>query len=166
MLRLLNFAFVFIIATIFYWLGLLIFAPLGLSINIMFAFTIIIAVILPKRYGYTFAFFSGLFLDFLGTNVFGAHALAFTLLMMLFYRIRDKIDFKAAVPQMVITTLLNFVLVILFGLLTKIFSNTFAWQGWKNLFLGSLILGLLMPLLYLLTERFFVFNILKKADEN
>ncbi|MCR5504248.1 MAG: rod shape-determining protein MreD [Elusimicrobiaceae bacterium] len=166
MLRLINIAFVFIIATVFYWLGLLVFAPLGLSVNIMLAFTIIIAVLLPQRYGYTFAFFSGLFLDFLGTTVFGAHALAFTLLMMLFYRIRDKIDFKAAVPQMVITTLLNFVLVMLFGLLTKIFSNTFVWQGWKNLFLGSLILGLLMPLLYLLTERFFVFNILKKADEN
>ena len=166
MLRLLNFAFVFIIATVFYWLGLLVFAPLGLSVNIMFAFTIIIAVILPQRYGYTFAFFSGLFLDFLGTTVFGVHALAFTLLIMFFYKIKDKIDFKEAIPQMVITTLLNFSLILIFGLLTKIFSNSFVWQGWKNLLLGSLLLGFLMPLLYLLTERFFIFDVLKQADEN
>ena len=94
MLRFLNIIFIFIIATIFYWLGLIIFAPLDLSVNIMFAFSIIIAVLLPQRYGYTFAFLSGLFLDFLGTSLFGSHALAFTLLMVLFYNVRDKIDFK------------------------------------------------------------------------
>ena len=94
MLRILNLTLVFIVATIFYWLGLIIFAPLELSVNIMLAFSIIIAVILPHRYGYTFAFFSGLFLDFLGTSLFGSHALAFTLLMVLFYHVRDKIDFK------------------------------------------------------------------------
>ena len=36
MLRLLNTLFVFIVATIFYWLGLLMFSPLGISVNIMF----------------------------------------------------------------------------------------------------------------------------------
>ena len=166
MSRLINIALIFIVATVSYWLGLIVFSPLGLSVNIMLAFSIIIAVMLPQRYGYTFAFFSGLFLDFLGTNVFGAEALAFTLLMMFFYRIRDNIDFKEVLPQMVITALLNFLLIILFGFLTKIFSNSFAWQGWKNLLLGSLLLGILMPLLYRLTERFFVFDTLKKADEN
>jgi len=166
MLRLINIVLLFIAATVFYWLGLLVFAPLGIMVNIMLAFSIIVAAITPQRYGYIFAFFSGLFLDFLGTTVFGAGALAFTLLMMLFYRIKNNIDFKEILPQMVITALLNFVYIILFGILTKIFSNSFAWQGWKNLFLGSLLLGLLMPLLYLLAERFLVFDTLKKADEN
>ena len=107
MLRILNLVLIFIITTIFYWLGLIVFTPLELSINIMLAFSIIIAVILPQRYGYTFAFFSGLFLDFLGTSLFGSHALAFTLLMILFYQVRDKIDFKECIPQMVITGMLN-----------------------------------------------------------
>ena len=166
MLRILNIIFVFIAATIFYWLGLIIFAPLELSVNIMLAFRIIIAVIVPQRYGYTFAFFSGLFLDFLGTSLFGSHALAFTLLMVLFYQVRDKIDFKEAVPQMVITGMLNVLFIFIFGLLSKVFTGIFVWQGWKDLIFGSIVLGLIMPLFYNITDKFLIFDSLKRADEN
>ncbi len=166
MLRFLNIFLIFIVATIFYWLGLLLFSPLGLSINTMFAFSIIVAVLLPQRYGYTFAFFSGLFLDFLGTSLFGSHALAFTLLMILFYHIKENIDFKEMIPQMVITAMLNFLLIIIFGILSKIFTGVFIWQGWKDLFLGSIILGLIMPLLYNLIFKFLFFNVLNKANES
>ena len=166
MLRLLNTLLVFIIATIFYWLGLLILSPLGLSVNIMFAFCLIIAVLLPQRYGYTFAFLSGLFLDFLGTSLFGSQALAFTLVMMLFYRVEDKIDFTDVIPQMILTGIFNVLLVFIFAVISKIFTGVFVWQGWGNLIFGSLILGLVMPFLFYLTDRFFVFNILKKANEN
>ena len=166
MLRFLNIIFIFIIATIFYWLGLIIFAPLDLSVNIMFAFSIIIAVLLPQRYGYTFAFLSGLFLDFLGTSLFGSHALAFTLLMVLFYNVRDKIDFKECIPQMVITGMLNILFILVFGLLSKIFTGVFVWQGWKDLIFGSIILGLIMPIFYNITAKFLVFGVLKNADEN
>ncbi len=166
MLRFLNIFLIFIVATIFYWLGLLVFSPLGLSINIMFAFSIIIAVLLPQRYGYTFAFFSGLFLDFLGTSLFGSHALAFTLLMILFYHIKENIDFKEMIPQMVITAMLNFLLIIIFGILSKIFTGIFIWQGWKDLFLGSIVLGLIMPLLYNLIFKFLFFNVLNRANES
>lgn len=166
MLRFLNIFLIFIVATICYWLCLLLFAPLGLSINIMFAFSIIVAVLLPQRYGYTFAFFSGLFLDFLGTSLFGSHALAFTLLMILFYHIKENIDFKELIPQMVITAMLNFLLIIVFGILSKIFTGVFIWQGWKDLFLGSVILGIIMPLLYNLIFKFLFFNVLNKANEN
>ncbi len=151
MLRILNLILVFIVATIFYWLGLIAFAPLELSVNIMLAFSIIIAVILPQRYGYTFAFFSGLFLDFLGTSLF---------------QVRDKIDFKEAVPQMVITGMLNVLFILIFGLLSKVFTGIFAWQGWKDLIFGSIVLGLIMPLFYNITDKFLIFDSLKRADEN
>lgn len=166
MLRILNLILIFVIATIFYWLGLIVFAPLELSVNMMLAFSIIIAVILPQRYGYTFAFFSGLFVDFLGTSLFGSHALAFTLLMVLFYQVRDKIDFKECIPQMVITGMLNILLILIFGLLSKIFTGIFIWQGWKDFIFGSLVLGLIMPLFYNITAKFLIFDVLKKADEN
>ena len=166
MLRILNLILVFIAATVFYWLGLIIFAPLELSVNMMLAFSIIIAVILPQRYGYTFAFFSGLFLDFLGTSLFGSHALAFTVLMVLFYQVRDKIDFKECIPQMVITGMLNILFIFIFGLLSKIFTGIFVWQGWKDLIFGSIVLGLIMPLFYNITAKFLIFDVLKRADEN
>lgn len=167
MLRILNLVLIFIITTIFYWIGLIIFASLELSINIMLAFSIIIAVILqPQRYGYTFAFFSGLFLDFLGTSLFGSHALAFTMLMILFYQVRDKIDFKEPIPQMVITGMLNVLFVFIFGILSKVFTGVFIWQGWRDLFFGSIVLGLVMPLFYNITAKFLIFDVLKKIDEN
>ncbi len=166
MLRFLNVFLIFIAATIFYWLGLIFFAPLGLSINIMFAFSIIIAVMLPPRYGYTFAFLSGLFLDFLGTSLFGSHALAYTLIMILFYRIKDNFEFKENIPQMAITSVLNFFLILVFGLISKIFTGIFFWQGWKDLILGSIILGLIMPLFYAIVNKFLAFDTLKKVNEN
>ena len=166
MLRLLNTLFIFIIATIFYWLGLIIFSPLALSVNIMFAFCLIIAVLLPQRYGYTFAFLSGLFLDFLGTSLFGSQALAFTFVMMLFYRVEDKIDFTDIIPQMILTGIFNVLLVFIFAILSKIFTGVFVWPGWTELVFGSLILGVLMPFLYHMTDKFLVFNILKKANED
>ncbi len=166
MFRILNLILIFVIATISYWLGLIVFAPLELSLNMMFAFSIIIAVILPQRYGYTFAFFSGLFLDFLGTSLFGSHALAFTILMVFFYQVRDKIDFKECIPQMVITGMLNVLFIFIFGLLSKIFTGIFIWQGWKDLILGSIVLGLIMPIFYNITVKFLIFDVLKKVNEN
>lgn len=166
MLRLLNTLFVFIMATIFYWLGLLIFSPLGFSVNIMFGFCLIVAVLLPQRYGYTFAFLSGLFLDFLGTSLFGSQALAFTLVMMLFYRVEDKIDFTDIIPQMILTGIFNVLLVFTFAILSKIFTGVFVWQGWLDLIFGSVALGVLMPFLFYITDRFFIFNILKNANED
>ncbi len=166
MLRLLNTLFVFIVATIFYWLGLLMFSPLGISVNIMFAFSLIVAVILPQRYGYTFAFLSGLFLDFLGTSLFGSHALAFTLVMMLFYRVEDKIDFTDIIPQMILTAIFNIFQIFVFACISKVFTGIFVWQGWVDLLFGSVILGILMPLLFYITDKFFVFNILKKSNED
>ena len=166
MLRILNLILIFIIATIFYWLGLIVFAPLELSVNMMLAFSIIIAVILPHRYGYTFAFFSGLFLDFLGTSLFGSHALAFTVLMVLFYQVRDKIDFKECIPQMVITGMLNVLFIFIFGLLSKIFTGIFIWQGWKDLIFGSIVLGLIMPIFYNIIAKLLIFAPLRRANEN
>ena len=166
MFRILNLVLIFIIATIFYWFGLIIFAPLGLSVNMMLAFSIIIAVILPQRYGYTFAFFSGLFLDFLGTSLFGSHALAFTVLMVRFYQVRDKIDFKECIPQMVITGMLNVLLIFIFGLLSKVFTGIFIWQGWKDLIFGSIVLGLIMPIFYNIIAKLLIFAPLRRANEN
>ena len=132
----------------------------------MFAFCLIVAVLLPQRYGYTFAFLSGLFLDFLGTSLFGSQALAFILTMMLFYRVEDKIDFTDIIPQMILTGLFNILLIFIFAILSKIFTGVFVWQGFADLILGSVILGILMPLLFYITDRFFIFNVLKKANED
>lgn len=86
--------------------------------------------------------------------------------MFIFYRIDDKIDFKDIGPQLVITTVLNLVAVISYGLLGEVFTGEFIWQGFKSLILGSLLTGLLMPVVYLAVVKYLTFGPLKKIHEN
>jgi hypothetical protein len=67
---------------------------------------------------------------------------------------------------MILTGIFNVLLVFIFAILSKIFTGVFVWPGWTELVFGSLILGVLMPFLYHMTDKFLVFNILKKANED
>jgi rod shape-determining protein MreD len=122
--------------------------------------------LMPELGGYTFAFFSGLFLDFFGSVMFGGYALVFTIIMFVFYRINDKIDFRDTSPQIIITAFLNMLCVIFYGLIGKIFTGDFLWQGLNSLLLGSFITGLLLPVIYLAVTRYLTFGALKNIYEN
>jgi cell shape-determining protein MreD len=98
--------------------------------------------------------------------MFGGYALVFTLIMFLFYKIDDKIDFKDIGPQIIITVSLNVSVVILYGLLGKIFTGEFVWQGLRSLIVGSFITGLLLPVMYLIIIKYLTFGRLKKIHEN
>lgn len=166
MLKFLNILFIFFVATIIHWICLLVFSSLGINLGIMLAFCLIMAGLLGEKAGYTFAFISGLFLDFFGNTLFGGYALVLTLIMFMFYIIHDKIDFKDIGPQIVVTFVLNIICVLLYGVLGSIFTGNFIWQGFKSLILGSAATGLLMPLLYWLTVKYLSFKPLRGDNEN
>lgn len=166
MLKFLNAFLIFIVATILNWTAIELFAPLDLNIGIMLIFSIIMAGILSEGGGYTFAFMSGLFLDFFSDTLFGGYALVFTLIMFIFYRIDDKIDFKDMGPQIVITTALNLLCVILYGLSGIVFTGGFLWQGLKSFIAGSVLTGLFMPFIYLFVTKYLVFKVFKDNNEN
>ncbi|MDR0953323.1 MAG: hypothetical protein LBM71_03955 [Elusimicrobiota bacterium] len=165
MLKLINAFLIFIVATIAHWFAIEIFAPFDINVGVMFAFSLVMASVLSEGAGYTFAFVSGLFLDFFGNVLFGGWALTFTLMMIIFYQIDDKIDFKDIGPQFVITLFLNMACVILYGLFGKIFTGEFIWQGFKSLLLGSFLTGVLLPLVYLLVLRYLAFAPFVKINE-
>ncbi len=164
MLKLLNIFIIFVFATICHWLALEAFARFDINVGIMAAFTIIVASLMPKFYGYLYGFVSGLFLDFFGTAMFGGYALVFTALVYIFYTLDDKIDFKDIGPQLAIPFGLNIMTVLLYGLVSKIFTGEFIWQGFYSLVLGSVITALLLPVLYQLTVRLFLFDFSKSGD--
>lgn len=164
MIRLLSVFFIFIIATLLHWFFIEIFSPLSITVGVMFAFSLVMARALPEPGGYTFAFISGLFLDFFGNVLFGGYALVFTIMMFIFYKIDDKIDFKEVGPQLVITTFLNLIAVILYGLFGKIFTGSFLWHGFRSLLVGSLITGLLLPVVYLAVTKYLMFGPAKKTN--
>ena len=165
MIKFLNACFIFVIATIAHWLAIEFLGQYGIILGIMFAFTLVMATKLGEFGGYTFGFFSGLFLDFFGNNLFGANALAFTWVLFIFYIIDDKIDFRDSGPQVVITTVLNMLLLVFYGLIGKFFIGEFVWQGFTNFLLGSALTGLLLPLIYFVVNKYLSWGPLKKTNE-
>lgn len=166
MLKFLNILFIFLVATIIHWACILIFSSVGIGVGVMPVFCLIMAGMLNESGGYTFAFISGLFLDFFGSTLFGGYALVLTLIMFIYYIIHDKIDFKDIGPQVVVASVLNVLCVILYGILGSIFTEHFIWQGFKSLILGSVTTGFLMPPLYFLTVRYLSFKPLRGDNEN
>jgi rod shape-determining protein MreD len=163
MLKFLNVFLIFILATVTHWFFIEVFAPLGINVGVMFAFTLIMSVFLNQGGGYVFAFFCGLFLDFFAASMFGGWALVFIIMLFIFYKIEDKIDFKDIGPQIIITAGLNAVCALLYGLLGKIFTGVFIWQGPGSLIAGCALTGLLLPAAYLIVGRYLLFG---KKNEN
>lgn len=165
MMKFLNVFLIFIIATIAHWIAIEIFGQYGIILGVMFAFTLVMASKLNEIGGYLFGFFSGLFLDFFGNNLFGANALAFTWILFIFYIIHDKIDFKEFAPQVVITTVLNMLLLIFYGVISKFFIGEFICQNLFSFILGSILTGLLLPVIYFVINRYLSWGSLKNTNE-
>ena len=165
MIKFLNVCFIFIIATIAHWLAIETFGQYDIVLGVMFSFTLIMASKLSELGGYTFGFLSGLFLDFFGNTLFGANALAFTGILFIFYIIDDKIDFRDSGPQIVIATVLNMLLLLFYGVISKIFIGEFLWQGLGNFLLGSILTGLFFPFIYFIVNRYLCWGSLKNTNE-
>ena len=165
MIKFINVCFIFVVATVMHWLAIEIFGQYGIILGVMFAFTLVMATKLSEFGGYLFGFFSGLFLDFFGNNLFGANALAFTWILFIFYIIDDKIDFRDSGPQIVITTILNMLLLIAYGCISRFFIGEFVWQGLTNFLIGSVLTGLLLPFVYMFINRYLSWGALKNTNE-
>ena len=155
MKRFLGAVIIFIMATLLHWIFVEIFSAFSITVGVMLAFSLIMASLLSESGGYTFAFISGLFLDFFASSMFGGYALVFTVMLFIFYKIDDKIDFREPGPQLVITALLNIASVLFYGILARVFTGAFVWQGITSLLAGSLVTALILPLLYLFITRYF-----------
>ena len=82
-----------------------------------------------------------------------------------FYIIDDKIDFRDSGPQVVITMVLNMLLLLVYGLIGKIFIGEFVWQGLINFLIGSLLTGLLLPLIFYMINKYLSWGPLKNTNE-
>ncbi|MDR1124348.1 MAG: hypothetical protein LBL61_07235 [Elusimicrobiota bacterium] len=157
---------VFVLATLLHWVFVEIFSPLDINVGVMLVFALITAACAGRARAYTFAFFCGLFLDFFADAMFGGYALVFTLLVFAFHKIENKIDFNGVGPQVVLTCVINMAATLVYGVFGKIFTGVFLWQGLKSFVLGSIITGLLMPVMYLFTVKYFMRSAGGRGNEN
>jgi rod shape-determining protein MreD len=153
MTKFFSLAAVFWAATAIYCLSVEIFAPLGINVGIMLVFALIVANVRGAVTGYFYAFFSGLFLDFFGSELFGGYALVFVITTAIFYRVKDKMDFEEACPQLTIAFALNAACAVLYALAGKIFTGKFIWRATASMLIGSVITAVLPLVFYGLVKK-------------
>jgi rod shape-determining protein MreD len=95
---------------------------------------LVLTVATAARYGSLWAmscgFFWGLFLDVLGARLFGANALALTLVGYVTGSVRRQIDVAGLAPQCLLAFAMTWAYFILLGLLGTVFTKSFLWVGW------------------------------------
>ena len=74
-------------------------------------------------------FLCGLFLDFFGVKLFGNNAFLFTIVAMIMYMLRDRIDFSGFLPQMVVVFLLTCMVGVCNSILLAWFTPSPFWLG-------------------------------------
>lgn len=145
----------FIAATVLHWAFSTLFASIGLHVSIMLVFAVAVCPFVKPQYGYTVAFFCGLFLDFFGTKLFGNNAMTFSILAAIVYALSERFDFESIFPQMMTVFSLSIFAILCNTFLLELFTSVSAWQGWWSLFGGSLVNALLAPVVFFITGRMF-----------
>lgn len=134
--------------------GLSLWTGLGATPQPALAVTVVVAVLRGPAAGESFGFLSGLLLDALGTHLFGAQALAQTLVGYGVGRLRRQMDVSLPGAQMTLVALLSAVYALLLGLIALVFLGRFAAGPLKALFLAPLYNALLAPFVFQGMQRF------------
>ena len=130
------------------WLWSSHFLVLGIAPQLLLVLTVALSARLGPVTGMCYGFAWGLFLDVMRAQLFGANALALTLVAYGTGSARRQIDMTGPGPQSVIVFFMTWAYFILTGLLGLIFMKTFLWVGWEVFLLNPFYNCLLVPVLY------------------
>lgn len=125
----------------------------GLAPSLTLILTVAVASREGPAAGQLYGFFWGLFLDVLGTHVFGAGALALTLAGYLVGMLRRQMDVSSPLSQCMVVGTVSLVFHAFVGLTGLVFERQFLWVGWKVFFLGTLYNCLIAPFLFSMIRR-------------
>lgn len=140
--------FLFVLATVCHWGFATLFSYAELNVNFMLVFAIALCTAIPLEIGYPIVFLCGLFLDFFGVKLFGNNAFLFTLVALIMYTLRDRIDFSGIIPQVVIVFLLTCMVGTCNHILLAWFTPASFWPGVGSLFGGAVVAAFLAPIVF------------------
>ena len=146
-------AALFFCAMLGQWLWSAYFPFLGLTPQLLLVLTVAISARLGPVIGMTFGFGWGLFLDVLQPQLFGANALAMTLIGYGTGSVRRQIDVVGIAPQSAVVFFMTWLYFAVLGLLGLIFIKTFLWVGWQPFLLDPFYNCLLVPVAFLFWEK-------------
>ncbi len=145
----------FLLATVCHWAFMAVFGAVGITVNIMLIFSMVVCAYLKPEFGYPTAFLSGLFLDFFGVKLFGCNAFVFTLCACAVYGMEKRLDFDGIIPQIISVLLLTLLAGLFNLLLLKVFTGFSAWSGFWAFAGGITFNAVLAPIVFNILRRVF-----------
>lgn len=143
----LRWVILFFLAALLQWGWSTYFSFFGLSPQIFLILTIIAAAKRGAVAAMCFGFMWGLCLDVFEVRLFGANALAFTLVGYGVGMARRQIDVAAFAPMALLLIHGTWGYFLLKGLLGLIFIKYFSWVGWFSFSLDPLLNCLMLPMM-------------------
>ena len=145
----------FLCATICHWALMTVFGEIGVTVNIMLIFSMVVCAYLKPEYGYPTAFLGGLFLDFFGVKLFGCHAFIFTLCACAVYGMEKRLDMDGIIPQIISIFFLSLAASLFNFLLLKVFAGFSAWGGFWPFIGGITLNAALAPFVFRVLRHVF-----------
>jgi rod shape-determining protein MreD len=108
-MKLIGNMLIYFVTGFIYWWWTANLSVFGVAPNIVFVAALCAAIISPPARAITFCFFFGIYLDLLGSNLFGAYALTYTLMAYGIHMMKRHIDLVGSFSQIIAALSLTFV---------------------------------------------------------
>ena len=108
-MRQLGDALLYLLTGVFYWWWTGHLSIFGTAPNFIFLACLGAAVMAPPVKALAYGFFFGVYMDLLGTNMFGAYALTYTLLVYSVYLMKRHFDMNAPFSQIITALIMSLV---------------------------------------------------------
>lgn len=123
---------VYFVAMIVQWWWSTHFALAGLAPQVLLVLTVVVAARQGPIRAMFLGFGWGLFLDVMSAHLFGANALALTLVGYGTGSVRRQIDVAGLGSQCIVVFFMTLAYFLLLGLLGLVFMRSFYWVGWPQ----------------------------------
>jgi rod shape-determining protein MreD len=117
-------------AMVLHWWWTTHFTVFGVAPQLLLVLTVITAARSGPVRAMCLGFVWGLFLDLLTARLFGANALALTLVGYATGSIRRQVDVTGPAPQSIVVFAMTWVYFLLIGVIAALFLKQFQWVGW------------------------------------
>ncbi|MDD2772614.1 MAG: hypothetical protein PHP45_02845 [Elusimicrobiales bacterium] len=121
----------------------------GASPSLLLAAAVAVATLGGPLAGHSFAFFCGLYLDFMSAGLFGGYSLAFTVCAYIIWFFKWRMDFAGAAAQMALAFALTVLVGLEYGVIGLVFTGKLIWRGWAYSILMPLFTAIVTPFLFI-----------------
>lgn len=124
----------------------------GIAPNIVFVGVMCAAVLYGPVSSHAFGFCWGLYLDILGTSLFGGYALTFTLLVYTVRWFCRQMEIVGPFSHAVMAWIMSVAGMLFYQLLALIFLHELVWRGWEVFFWEPCLNALIMPVVLVILK--------------